>query len=30
MEGVLRRAEFPPFRQSTFRVNYPFAIRATN
>jgi len=30
MEGVLRRAQFPPFRQNTFRVNYPFAIRATN
>jgi hypothetical protein len=30
MEGVLRGAAFPPFRQSTFRVNYPFAIRATN
>ena len=30
MEGVLRRAQFPPFRQNTFRVNYPFAIRAVN
>ena len=29
MEGVIRRAQFQPFRQSTFRITYPFAIRPT-
>jgi hypothetical protein len=27
MEGVVRRAHFPRFRQSTFRVQFPFAIQ---
>lgn len=27
MEGVVKRAEFPRFRQTTFRVTYPFSIR---
>ena len=29
MEGVIRRAQFSPFRQSTFRITYPFALRPT-
>lgn len=28
MEGVVRTAHFPPFRQTTLRVTYPFSIRA--
>jgi hypothetical protein len=28
MEGVIRRARFQPFRQRTFQVRYPFALRA--
>ncbi len=27
MEGVIRGASFPAFRQSTFRVSYPISIR---
>jgi hypothetical protein len=27
MEGVIRGATFPRFRQSTFRVTYPISIR---
>jgi hypothetical protein len=27
MEGVLRRAHFPRFRQPSFRVQFPFAIQ---
>ena len=27
MEGIVRRAHFPPFRQTTFRITYPFSIR---
>ena len=27
MEGVVRRARFPRFRQATFRVQFPFAIQ---
>lgn len=30
MEGVLRRAKFPRFRQSVFRVQFPLSIRATS
>lgn len=29
MEGVIRGARFSPFRQSTFRITYPFALRPT-
>ncbi|MCB9597762.1 MAG: hypothetical protein H6719_33905 [Sandaracinaceae bacterium] len=27
MEGVIRTAQFPRFRSSTFRVSYPFNVR---
>jgi hypothetical protein len=27
MEGVVRRAQFPPFSSPTFRVTYPASIR---
>jgi hypothetical protein len=27
MEGALRRATFPPFRASSFRIQYPISIR---
>jgi hypothetical protein len=27
MEGVIRGATFPQFRQTTFRVTYPISIR---
>jgi hypothetical protein len=27
MEGALRGAHFPAFRQQTFRVQYPMSIR---
>ncbi len=30
MEGVLRRAKFPRFRQSVFRVQFPLSIRASS
>jgi hypothetical protein len=26
MEGVVRRARFPPFKQPSFRVQFPFSI----
>ena len=29
MEGVLREARFSPFRQTTFRVQYPMRVAAT-
>ena len=29
MEGVLRSARFPAFRQTQFRVQYPMSIRPT-
>jgi hypothetical protein len=27
MEGVVRRARFPRFRQATFRVQFPFSVQ---
>jgi hypothetical protein len=27
MEGVVRRAKFPRFQQSSFRIQFPFAIQ---